>query len=136
MLRHTPDPYHLSTDHPHLQPLIITPSNTTLSLTLIVRSTVHYPEQLPDSLMLLTCMYLPFDLQTYLQCYSSESSTLIPLVPGPLSTSKPARIQTVNIQLSSQELVTVFILTCHYSPRSPIPCHSIKLPTVYLPVVS
>ncbi len=79
------------------------------------------PWTVTDSLMLLTCMYLPFDLQTYLQCYSSESSTLIPLVPGPLSTSKPARIQTVNIQLSSQELVTVFILTCHYSPRSPSP---------------
>ncbi len=86
--------------------------------------------------MILTCMYLPFDLQTYLLCYSSESSTLITLAPGHFSTSKPARTQTITIQLSPQELVTAFLLTCHNSPRSSTPCHSINLPTVYLPVVS
>ncbi len=41
----SPDHYHLSSNLPHLQSLISTPISTTLSLTLIVRSTIHYPEQ-------------------------------------------------------------------------------------------
>lgn len=40
----SPDHNHLNTDHPHLQPLIGTPSNTRSTQTLIVRSTIHYPE--------------------------------------------------------------------------------------------
>ncbi len=42
--RQSPDHSHLSSNHPHLQLLISTPISTTRSLTLIVRSTVHYPE--------------------------------------------------------------------------------------------
>ncbi|XP_058640973.1 uncharacterized protein LOC131545827 isoform X3 [Onychostoma macrolepis] len=41
------------------------------------------------------------------RCFSSDTPTLIPHVPGHLSKSKPAKIQTVSIQLSSQELVSV-----------------------------
>ncbi len=51
----SPDHCHLSSNHPNLQPLI-----STRSLTLIVRSTVHYPEQY------LTLFYLNCDLLTLL----------------------------------------------------------------------
>ncbi len=48
-----PDPSHLSFDHLHLRSLISTPIYSTCSLTLIVRSTVHYPERY------LTATHLP-----------------------------------------------------------------------------
>ncbi len=57
----SPDHNHLSTDHPHLQPLIITPSNTRFTQTLIVRSTVHYPELTPDPVCTYLCI-LTFQL--------------------------------------------------------------------------
>ncbi len=41
----SPDHNHQSSNPPHLQSLISTPISTTLSLTFIVRSTVHYPEE-------------------------------------------------------------------------------------------
>ncbi len=63
----SPDHSHLSSNHPHLQPLISTPISTTRSLTLIVRSTVHYPEQY------LTPFYLTCDL-TYLIVSQNPSS--------------------------------------------------------------
>ncbi len=50
----SPDHSHLSTDHPYLQPLIITPTNTFFTQILIVWSTIHCPELTPDTV----CTYL------------------------------------------------------------------------------
>ncbi len=57
---------------------------------------------------LLTCVYSPYDLQKILQRFSCDTPTLFPHLPGHLLTSKPARTQTVSIQLSTLELVTVY----------------------------
>ncbi len=59
----SPDPSHLSIDHLHLRSLINTPINSTCSLTLIVRSTVHYTEQYLTPYAL-TCVYLPLRLSS------------------------------------------------------------------------
>ncbi len=53
----SPDPSHLSFDHLHLLSLINTPINSTCSLTLIVRSTVHYTD-LYQTPYTLTCVLL------------------------------------------------------------------------------
>ncbi len=50
----SPDHSHQSTDHPYLQPLIITPTNTFFTQILIVWSTIHCPELTPDTV----CTYL------------------------------------------------------------------------------
>ncbi len=59
----SPDPRQLSFDHLQLLSLINTPTNSTRSLTLIVRSTVHHTEQYLTSFAL-TCVFLPFRLSS------------------------------------------------------------------------
>ncbi len=59
----SPDPSHLSFVHLQLLSLINTPMISTCSLTIIVRSTVHYTEQYLTPFAL-TCVYLPFRLSS------------------------------------------------------------------------
>ncbi len=59
----SPDPSHLSFVDLQLLSLINTPMISTRSLTIIVRSTVHYTEQYLTPFAL-TCVYLPFRLSS------------------------------------------------------------------------
>ncbi len=72
----SPDHYHLSSNHSHLQSCINTPISTTLSLTHIVRYR-SLPRTVPDSRALLTCLYLPSSLMLSSQCFSSISPSLL-----------------------------------------------------------
>ncbi len=68
----SPDHNHLTTDHPHLQSSISTPSKTRFPQTLIVRSAVHYSEQSPDPVTLTCATYLTDRSPTILLRFSSE----------------------------------------------------------------
>ncbi len=80
----SPDHNHLNTDHPHLQPSISTPSNTRFTQTLIVRSTVHYPEQFPDPVCIYLCRLTfsdsrqsPHDSPTKYSCVPGSRSPFL-----------------------------------------------------------
>ncbi len=77
--RQSPDHSHLNSNHPHLQLLISTSISTTRSLTLIVRSTVHYPEQCLTHLSLVPSTNLYYCLPEPLQ-RSSCVCVLFPCV--------------------------------------------------------
>ncbi len=92
------------------------------------------PRTVPGSLELLTCLYLLSSFLTILLIDSSDSSTFISLVPGLLSPSNPAKIETVIIQQSFQRTDFSISLICDCSPRSPISSLSINLLSIHLPV--
>ncbi len=56
-----------------------------------LRLVCSLPRTVLGSLVRLTCLYSPSSFLTILLSYSSDSPTLIPLVPGLLSFSKPAK---------------------------------------------
>ncbi len=82
----SPDHNHLSSNHPHLQSLISTPINATLSLT-------PNCTRLPYS----TNLFIIYRFLLITLCYSSESSMLLPLLL--LSSHYPAMKQTLSIML-------------------------------------
>ncbi len=98
----------MNTNHPHLQPSISTPSNTRFTQTLIVWSTVHYPEQFP------VCTYLcilTFHTLIIFQLFSNE----VLHCSWFLLSSDPATINSH--QYSAKTLWTnsiIKILTCHF----------------------
>ncbi len=88
----------------HLLSPIKSPSKARCTQSMIVWSTVHYPELC--LILSITSMYVltfrsPDDTPAILPCCSLTFLDTS-------STSKPARTQTVSIQLSSLELVSVF----------------------------
>ncbi len=110
--KQSPDHNHLNTDHPNLQPSISTLSNTRFTQTLIVRSTVHYPEQFPDPVCTYLCILTfqnPDDLPVMLQ-----RSTPLFLVPALLRscnshqyTAKTLWTDTISKTLTCHLLLTI-----------------------------
>ncbi len=116
-----PDPSHLSFDHLHLRSLISTPINSTRSLTLIVWSTVHYPERY------LTATHLP--VFTYLLDLPAISCDY-PWTPGSPSDSpanSPAH-PSVGLPSPVDKNSSQFV---HEPPGFSLPRYSPSLPSPY-----
>ncbi len=110
----SPDPNHLIIDSLHLLQLIKLPfinTHSTHAPHPVYRS---LPRTVPDSLMLLTCVYLPFSFPRY----SSDPPVLIPFV---IRHTALAFLQRKRLSVSCKTykgLSSVFLFTCHFSHRS------------------
>ncbi len=76
------------------------------------------PRTVPDSLVLLTCLYLPSSFLPILQCFSCNPPTLLPLILGLLCSIYPANI---DCQLSASFLKDWF----QYSHSPAIALHDL-----------
>ncbi len=132
-----PDPSHLSFDH--LRSLISTPVNSTRSLTLIVRSMVHYPERYMTATYLPVFTYL-LDLPAITCDYPwtpgspSDSPANSPAHPS-VRTPFPCGQEQFSVRARTTRILIVKILT--FSPLSLFPVISpINISLCYLPVAS
>ncbi len=122
----SPDPNHLIIDSLHLLQLIKLPfinTHSTHAPHPVYRS---LPRTVPDSLMLLTCVYLPFSFPRY----SSDP----PVRHQTHCSGFPATKETLSILQDVQR--TIFSISIHLPFLSSITlsCYSINLLVIHLPV--
>ncbi len=94
------------------------------------------PRTVPDSRMLLTCVYVPSSSLSTLLCVSNLSPSLILLAPDSSASAIPVKKDSVTIQQHLKGRTdSVLSLTCHCSPQFTPTCYSINLLVCHLPVM-
>ncbi len=101
-----------------------------------LRLVCSLPRTVLGSLVRLTCLYSPSSFLTILLSYSSDSPTLIPLVPGLLSFSKPAKTDSHYSPKLSKDWFQYSHLPAIALHNLPSPAFSINLLGINLSVLS